>query len=255
MKYEKHRGTHAKGFYLALGLSLLAVGVAAWTTYDSVVNFTDGGTSSSEAARQTEKTVSGVKETPSSSPVLTAESEEPASSAAEEPVSSAPEKITVTAPSEPEPEPAAEPAQETAAPPADEPETPQSLSYPIGKSVSVRFSGNDPVYSETMGDWRVHSGADLPGQPGETVAAACDGTVSSVTDDALYGGTVVVTQGTLELHYCGVDEIAVEAGQTVSAGDALGVLGEVPCESADGSHLHFGVRQDGAWIDPMSLLN
>ena len=40
MKYDKKHGKNTKGFYLALGVCLLAVGVAAWTTYDSVVNFT-----------------------------------------------------------------------------------------------------------------------------------------------------------------------------------------------------------------------
>ena len=90
----------------------------------------------------------------------------------------------------------------------------ETFSLPLEAGIAKAYSNGEMVQSKTMGDWRVHSGADLPGQPGETVAAACDGTVSSVTDDALYGGTVVVTQGTLELHYCGVDEIAVEAGQT-----------------------------------------
>ena len=154
---------------------------------------------------------------------------------------------------------ASEPAQETAAGPASAPEpetaaTPDSLSYPIGKSVSQRFSGDAPVYSETMGDWRVHSGADLPGQPGETVKAACEGSVTSVTQDELFGGCVVVSQGELELVYCGVDEIAVAEGDAVKTGDAIGVLGEVPCESADGSHLHFGVKRSGEWVDPLELL-
>lgn len=265
MKYDKKHGKNTKGFYLTLGVCLLAVGVAAWTTYDSVVNFTaqDEELSSQASYQAAEKTVSGVKESASSSPSLTAESA-PESSV---PVSSA--APSSAAPSEPEPVSQIpviteeEPAQETAASPDSEPEqepeapapeTPESLAYPIGKSVSQRFSGDSPVYSETMGDWRVHSGADLPGQPGETVKAACEGTVTSVAQDELFGGCVVVTQGDLELHYCGVDEIAVEEGQTVQTGDTIGILGDVPCESVDGSHLHFGVKSSGNWIDPLELL-
>lgn len=262
MKYDKKHARNAKGFYVALGVCLIAVGVAAWTTYDSVVNFTaqDEALSSQEPYQAAEKPVSGVTEPASSVPSLTAESsaapsEAPESSAAPESEPEPVSQIPVITASEPAQETAAapdpEPVEETAAPAA---QTPDSLGYPIGKSVSLRFSGDEPVYSETMGDWRVHSGADLPGQPGETVQAACEGTVSSVSQDELMGGCVVVTQGDLELYYCGVDEITVAEGETVQAGDAIGVLGEVPCESADGSHLHFGVKRGGVWIDPLELL-
>ena len=98
MKYDKKHGKNTKGFYLALGVCLLAVGVAAWTTYDSVVNFTaqDEELSSQASYQAAEKTVSGVKESASSSPSLTAESA-PESSA---PVSSA--APSSAAPSEPE---------------------------------------------------------------------------------------------------------------------------------------------------------
>ena len=264
MKYGRQHGKNTKGFYLALGVSLLAVGAAAWVTYDSVVNFTEEppAVSSVEPARQVEKTVSGVTESTSSAPVIVLE--EPESSESPEPVSepepvSSGEAVSTAAEPEQEAEPAnaqpeeaeqpqAEPAQ------ADTAETPQSLAYPVGSEVSQAFSGANPVYSETMGDWRVHSGVDLPAQTGETVSAACEGVVSSVSQDALLGGCVVVTQGELELHYCGVDEICVKEGDAVAQGDPLGRLGEVPFEGADGAHLHFGVKSAGKWIDPQSLL-
>ena len=264
MKFDGKHGKNTKGFYLALGICLLAVGIAAWTTYDSVVNFTarDEALQSQPSYQATEKTVSGVKES-SSSPILSAESSKPEVSQPQQeaesaPVSSAPEKTESSqAPvKEPEPESEAEPVQETAVEPEPEPDpTPESLSYPIGKSVSQRFSGDSPVYSETMGDWRVHSGADIPAQAGETVTAACAGTVSAVSQDELYGGCVVITQGELEVHYYGVDEIAVKAGDSVAQGDAIGILGSVPCESADGDHLHLAVKRAGAWIDPLELLS
>ena len=41
--YEKRKtAKNSKGFYIALSLCLVAVGVAAWTTFDSVNNFTAG---------------------------------------------------------------------------------------------------------------------------------------------------------------------------------------------------------------------
>ena len=69
MKIQKQHGKNTKGFYMALGICLLAVGVAAWTTYDSVVSFTaqEDSSSSQTEYQATEKTVSGVKE-PASQP-------------------------------------------------------------------------------------------------------------------------------------------------------------------------------------------
>lgn len=262
MKIQKQHGKNTKGFYMALGICLLAVGVAAWTTYDSVVSFTaqEDSSSSQTEYQATEKTVSGVKE-PASQPSYQAESQ----AVSKIPVVSEPESQPAPsfAPSEPAPEPEpepepAEPAAVTPQQPEEEeppaPDTPDSLAYPIGKSVSETFSGDNPVYSETMMDWRVHSGVDIPAQPGETVAASCGGTVSSVTQDELYGGCVTVTQGELQVSYCGLDSIAVKQGDLVAQGQALGVLGSVPCESADGSHLHFAVKRSGKWIDPLELL-
>ena len=259
MKFDGKHGKNTKGFYLALGICLLAVGIAAWTTYDSVVNFTarDEALQSQPSYQATEKTVSGVKES-SSSPILSAQSSKPEVSQPQQEAESAPEKTESSqAPvKEAEPESEAEPVQETAVEPEQEPDpTPESLSYPIGKSVSQRFSGDNPVYSETMGDWRVHSGADIPAQAGETVTAACAGTVSAVSQDELYGGCVVITQGELEVHYYGVDEIAGKAGDSVAQGDAIGILGSVACEGADGDQLHLAVKRAGAWIDPLELLS
>ena len=39
--YQKNHssGRSSKGFYIALGVCLIAIGVAAWTTYDSVINY------------------------------------------------------------------------------------------------------------------------------------------------------------------------------------------------------------------------
>ena len=56
--YEKRKtAKNSKGFYIALSLCLVAVGVAAWTTFDSVNNFTAGEDTSSQVL-QTEKTIS-----------------------------------------------------------------------------------------------------------------------------------------------------------------------------------------------------
>ena len=48
---------------------------------------------------------------------------------------------------------------------------------------------------------------------------------------------------------------AVSAGQTVAAGDAIGVVGRTAVlELGEDSHLHFAVFLDGAPVDPNEFL-
>ena len=126
---------------------------------------------------------------------------------------------------------------------------------PGSNTVSKAFSGDTPVYSKTMGDWRCHNGADFSGNEGMTVKAIADGTVKSVSEDAAFGGVVVVDHGFgVQSRYCGVTA-TVKAGDTVRAADTLGTLSGVPCESADGCHLHLEVTVSGAYADPVKTID
>ncbi len=125
-----------------------------------------------------------------------------------------------------------------------------------GSNLLVKsFSGNTPVYSETMQDWRCHNGADFGGNEGMTVKAVADGTVKSVEQDAAWGGCIVVDHGFgVQSRYCGVTA-SVKQGAKVKAGDALGTLSGVPCESADGCHLHLEITVSGAFADPVKTID
>ena len=56
----KKSGKRNKGFYIALGVCLIAVGAAAWTTYSSVSNYTSPKTNVQSETKKTDNTVSGV---------------------------------------------------------------------------------------------------------------------------------------------------------------------------------------------------
>ncbi len=126
---------------------------------------------------------------------------------------------------------------------------------PGTNAVAKAFSGNTPVYSATMGDWRCHNGADFSGNSGMTVKAVAEGTVKAVEEDAAWGGVVVVDHGFgVQSRYCGVSA-SVKAGATVKAGDTIGSLIGVPCESADGCHLHLEITVAGAYADPIKTID
>lgn len=258
MKHFKQSkpGKNSKGFYVALGLCLMAVGVASWVTFDSVNNFTAGDPSSSETL-QTEKNVSGVKVPSSSSSSSKTESSSPESSA----VSESPSPQESSAPADPvssEPDSSEEPPAVSAgtAPESSAPSvpTPDALQYPLGSSVSKGYSGESLLYSETMKDWRSHTGVDISGKAGDTVKASAAGTVKSVSSESIYGVTVVIDHGELTASYCGLGTTSVKEGDSVSIGQGIGTLGEVPCEAADGVHLHFEVSRSGKLLDPEELL-
>lgn len=127
---------------------------------------------------------------------------------------------------------------------------------PVSGAVLTPFSGDTLLFQPTMGDWRVHAGTDFAAEAGETVLALTDGTVQQVAEDGLYGSCVtLVHDGGLTTSYCGLDEVRVQEGQAVSAGEALGVCAEsIPAESALGTHLHMQAALNDAPIDVLTLL-
>ena len=130
------------------------------------------------------------------------------------------------------------------------------FAMPTGGSVTCGFSGDELVFSATMCDWRVHNGVDISGEPGEEVRACADGTVEGFVEDMLYGNTAIIRHADDSvMYYCGLDDTQmVSAGLIVKAGDVIGYIGEVPCELADGAHIHLALMKDGQFIDPATVL-
>lgn len=128
---------------------------------------------------------------------------------------------------------------------------------PVSGTVIGDYAMEALAYNATTQDWRVHNGVDLAAAEGETVMAARDGTVTAVYEDEAYGTTVVIQHDDgYTTHYCNLAEgPAVSAGQTVAAGDAIGVVGRTAVlELGEDSHLHFAVFLDGAPVDPNEFL-
>ena len=112
-------------------------------------------------------------------------------------------------------------------------------------------------YDVTLRDWRTHEGVDILAPLGETVCAAHSGVVSDVREDALYGTVVTVDHGdgTSALYANLASLPAVETGDWVNAGDAIGAVGTTAlCEIGQGTHLHFAMYLDGQGVDPLDYL-
>ncbi len=140
-----------------------------------------------------------------------------------------------------------------------EPE-PQNVYYsPVSGEILREYSMDKLVFSETMGDYRVHSGIDIAAEVGSDVLAFGKGVVASVTNDYFYGTTVAITHesGVVSYYMNLAPELAenISVGCEVEAGQKIGTVGtSARCESKEDAHLHFELRVDGKLIDPTNEL-
>ena len=106
-----------------------------------------------------------------------------------------------------------------------------------------------------LGDYA--DGIDIAAQTGTHVLSASAGTVLAVEDDPLMGTTVVIEHdGGYQTTYSNLAAPAsVTAGETVSAGQIIGAVGDTAAaEAAQEPHLHFSVTKDGEAVDPNVFL-
>lgn len=133
----------------------------------------------------------------------------------------------------------------------------QPMVRPVNGEIIGSFSNGELVKSTTLNVWKTHDGVDIRADAGATVKSMSIGTVTEVRDDPMWGVCVVIDHGNgIEGHYYGLDKtVSVKTGDTVSAGSVIGAVGSAEAEIAEPSHLHFGVKQNGSWIDPASVVS
>lgn len=129
---------------------------------------------------------------------------------------------------------------------------------PLDGDIICAFSNGELVKSETLDVWKTHDGIDIAGELGEPVRAAASGAVLSVYNDPLWGNCIVIEHaGGYESYYFGLsDTISVCEGDSVSAGSEIAEVGDsADCEAAEETHLHFGLKKNGKWVDPAEALS
>lgn len=133
---------------------------------------------------------------------------------------------------------------------------PLAFVMPIEGEVFGVFSQGELVRNVTLGEWRTHDGIDIKAAKGTPVRATADGVVSRVYDDPMWGTVVEITHaGGLTSITSGLDPaVAVSQGDTVRVEDTIGVVGSVLAEISMDSHIHFGMKEDGKWVDPITTM-
>lgn len=98
-----------------------------------------------------------------------------------------------------------------------------------------------------------HIGNDLAAAQGTAVLAAADGVVRAAGSHKSYGNYVrILHTGGDETLYAHMQYLFVKAGETVTAGQTLGTVGQTG--NATGPHLHFEILHRGLRYDPADAL-
>lgn len=97
-----------------------------------------------------------------------------------------------------------------------------------------------------------HTGIDLRADY-QIVNAIANGIIEKEGYDARAGNFIVIQHGNgIESIYCHLSNFLFKPGDLVFAGDGIAVSGATGAVTAP--HLHFAIKEDGKFIDPLSIL-
>jgi len=136
------------------------------------------------------------------------------------------------------------------APPEVPAPAPVAMADPVSEARVTQGWGD--FRNPFSGDVVSHRGFDLAAPLGTEVHAAADGEVSQVlvADEGRDTGRfVIVDHGNgLTTYYGHLDDVQVEVGEVVVAGQTIATVGVTGLTT--GPHIHFEVRRDGERLDP-----
>lgn len=213
-----------KGFYIALAISLVAVGGAAWIGINSTMN-------------QLKNNNDNVNLNPT--PSTTAEQDMEWSIPDEQEVAKPQSDVTANE----------EVQEETSV-------KEQGFIMPLKGDILNPYSGDKVIKSKTLDEWVMHTGIDIKANVSTPVKAISSGKVVDIRNDDMWGACVVIEHPNgMESHYYNLKTaVNVKKNQNIKLGDVIGSVGETAeIEQADGSHLHFAMKNKGEWIDPMTV--
>ncbi len=127
------------------------------------------------------------------------------------------------------------------------------MTMPLDRAITVTSPYGTRVHP-ISGMFRMHNGIDLKAYY-ENVYAVMDGMVTETGWDPHGGGHFIKVKhyNRFETAYLHLSEIYYKAGEFVIAGFVIAKSGN--SGNSTGAHLHFAVRENGKYIDPIRFLN
>ncbi len=129
----------------------------------------------------------------------------------------------------------------------------KSYVMPVNGDILKDFSNTTLQFSQTFGDMRLHPAVDIAAKEGTFVSAITDGKVLSVEESSTLGNIITIDHGDgLIVKYAAIKNAKVKAGSQIKAGDIIGAVGTIPCESSDQPHLHIEATKNN---NPISVMD
>lgn len=95
-----------------------------------------------------------------------------------------------------------------------------------------------------------HNGVDIPAPSGTKIVAAYDGQIAWSYYSNSAGNWVGIDHGNgIYTVYMHMSKRLVSEGDIVKKGDVIGLVGTTG--RSTGNHLHFGIRKNGSYVDPL----
>lgn len=136
--------------------------------------------------------------------------------------------------------------------------TPKSIgdiyfSWPCPSSSRITSYFGDRE-SPTEGASTNHKGIDIGASSGSQVLAAASGEVVIATYSASAGNYIMLSHGGgVYSVYMHMQSMSVSVGDEVTGGDQIGLVGSTGYST--GPHLHFGIRVDGSYVNPLDYVS
>lgn len=123
-----------------------------------------------------------------------------------------------------------------------------SVSYPLSNiKINSSYGYRKDPFS---GRRKFHNGLDLHARSAK-VYAMMAGEIVKVGQDRVSGKYVTLKHGSFTVSYCHLSRTFAYQGQTVKAGDTVGITGSTG--RSTGEHLHITCKLHGNSIDPMLI--
>lgn len=118
---------------------------------------------------------------------------------------------------------------------------------PVSGTITSRYGVSSSIRSSD------HTGLDIAAKSGTDIKVVADGTVTCASYKGSYGNIVKIDHGNgFETWYAHTSKMYVRVGQQVKAGDVIATVGSTG--NSTGPHLHFEVRLDGEYQQPLDYI-
>ena len=124
-----------------------------------------------------------------------------------------------------------------------------SFINPITGIVSSKFGSRESEYQKVTG---YHTGVDVAAEEGTIIKASMEGIVELVSSEGDYGNHINIRNNNVSTLYAHCSKIFVKEGQIVGQGQEIGAVGNTG--NSTGPHLHFEIRIDDRFVDPLKIL-